>query len=190
MSVQDTAAEAPAARGSLLPTALLVLAFLVVAVVFSKDATWYTIFLTVHIAFVVVWIGGGLLLTIFGLKAERSRDPAEMTQLTKMAAFAGERIFAPAAMIVLAAGIGMVLNVGYSFDQFWLIFGLIGFASTFIIGIGVLSPRARKLDVLLKEKGPADPQTLAAISQILLIARFDMAVLLLVIVDMVMKPFA
>ena len=190
MSVEETTVEAPAARGSLLPSALIAVVFLVVAVVFAKDASWYTIFLTVHIAFVVVWIGGGLLLTIFGFKAERSRDPAEMTQLTKMASFAGERIFAPAALVVLAAGVGMVLNVNYSWSQFWIIFGLIAFASTFIIGMGVLSPRARKLDALLQTRGPSDPQTLAAISQILLIARVDMAVLLLVIVDMVTKPFA
>src|SRR6516165_6523032 len=135
MSVEETTVEAPAARGSLLPSALIAVVFLVVAVVFAKDASWYTIFLTVHIAFVVVWIGGGLLLTIFGFKAERSRDPAEMTQLTKMASFAGERIFAPAAVVVLAMGIAMVLNADYGFGHFWLIFGLLGFATSFVVGI-------------------------------------------------------
>ena len=96
MTIENTAAEAPASRASLLPNALIGLSFLVVAIVFAASSSWYDTFLTVHILFVVVWIGGGLLLTVFGIKAERSRDPAEMGQLTKMAAFAGERIFAPA----------------------------------------------------------------------------------------------
>ena len=113
-----------------------------------------------------------------------------MAQITKMAAFAGEKVFAPAAIVVLAMGISMVLNADLGFGHFWLIFGLLGFASTFIIGIGVLSPRARKLDAILAEKGPQAPETLAAISEILLIARVDMAVLGLVIVDMVTKPFS
>ena len=190
MSVEDTTAEAPAARASQLPSALIGLAFLVVAIVFAASSSWYDTFLAVHILFVVIWIGGGLFLTLNGILAERKRDPAEMVQLVKMAAFAGERIFAPSAIVVLAMGISMVLNAHYGFGHFWLIFGLIGFASTFIIGMGVLSPRARKLDALLQTRGPSDPQTLAAISQILLIARVDMAVLLLVIVDMVTKPFS
>ena len=43
--------------------------------------------------------------------------------------------------------------------------------------------------MLVAEKGPEAPETQAAISQILLIARVDVAVLLLVIIDMVAKPF-
>ena len=123
--------------------------------------------------FAVIWIGGGALLTIYGLRAERAGDAAEVSQLARMAAFAGEKIFAPAAIVVLAAGIGMTMNANLGYDQFWLIFGLIGFASTFLIGIGVLSPRARRLSVLAAEKGPEAPETQAAISQILLIARFE-----------------
>jgi len=190
MSAQDTTAEAVEPRASLLPTAIIGLALLAVAILFLWGSTWYFIFKTVHVLFAVVWVGGGALLTIYGIRAERAGDPAEVGQLSKMATFAGERIFAPAAIVVLAAGIGMTMNLKLGYDQFWLIFGLIGFASTFLIGIGVLAPRARRLSVLAAEKGPEAPETQAAISEILLIARVDSAVLLLVIIDMVAKPFA
>src|ERR1700751_3926563 len=138
--VDEATAEAPASRGSFVPTALIGLAFLVVAIVFAASSSWYDTFLTVHILFVVVWIGGGLFLTIFGLMAERSRDSVEIAQITKMAAFAGERIFAPASIVVLAMGIAMVLNADFGFHHFWLVFGLLGFASTFVLGSGVLAP--------------------------------------------------
>jgi uncharacterized membrane protein len=191
MSTEETTAQAPAERqASFLPTALIGLAFLAVAIVFAASSSWYDTFLTVHILFVVLWIGGGLFLTLFGILAERAHDPAQMVQLTKMAMLAGERIFPPAAIVVLAMGISMVLNAHYGFGHFWLIFGLLGFASTFVIGMGVLAPRAKKLDALLAEKGPDDAETQTAISQILLIARIDIAVLALVIVDMVTKPFS
>ena len=52
------------------------------------------------------------------------------------------------------------------------------------------SPLAKKIDLLLKEKGPAAPETQAAIQRILLVARFDIAILLLVVADMVTKPFS
>jgi uncharacterized membrane protein len=181
-----TAAGRPA---SLLPTVAIALVALVVAIVFFADRTWYTFFLTIHILGVVVWIGGGLLLTTFGILAERTRDGIQLAQIGKMAAFAGERIFSPAAIVVLIMGIAMGINANWDFGQFWLIFGLLGFLTTFILGIAVLSPMAKRLNALAEEKGPLDPEVLATVSKILLIARADVAMLVLVIVDMVAKPF-
>jgi uncharacterized membrane protein len=190
VSVEETAAEAPAERTSLVPTALIGLAFLAVAIVFAASSSWYDTFLAVHILFVVLWVGGGLFLTMFGIMAERTRDGAQALQLVRMAAFAGERIFSPAAIVVLAMGIAMILNADIGFGHFWTIFGLIGIASTFAIGIGLLAPRAKKLEPLIAEKGIDDAETQAALTEILLIARIDVAVLGLVIVDMVTKPFS
>jgi len=192
MSIEETSTAAPSERqASLVPTALIGVAFLAVAIAFVASASsWYVTFMAVHVLFVVIWVGGGLFLTLFGILAERAKDAAQIASITKMAAFAGERVFAPASIVVLAMGISMVLNAHLGFGHFWLIFGLLGFASTFVIGIGVLAPRAKKLDELLAEKGPDAPESQAAISQILLIARFDIAVLALVIVDMVTKPFS
>jgi uncharacterized membrane protein len=189
-SIDESSGSAPAKSSSLLPTALIFGAFLVFAVIFAATSDWFHAFLTVHILFVVIWIGGGALLTVLGLMAERSQDSAEIAQIAKMAAFAGEKIFAPSAIIVVAAGIAMVTNRHIGYDHFWIVFGLIGFLATFLIGVGVLSPRAKKLSVLIAEKGPSAPETQSAISQILLIARADVAMLLLVIVDMVTKPFS
>ena len=41
-----------------------------------------------------------------------------------------------------------------------------------------------------EENGATHPETLALIDRIMLIAKFDVAVLMLVVVDMVTKPFA
>ncbi len=185
-----TANPSTSSRSSLLPTALIGLAFLVGAVVFLSGAVWYTGFKTVHVLFVVIWVGGGMAITILGLRAERAPDGTEVASLARQAAFLGERVFAPAGLIVVATGIGMVSNASLGYDHFWIEFGLLGFLSTFVIGIAVLSPRAKKLVALIEAKGPNDPETRAAVATILLIARADMAVLLLVIVDMVAKPFS
>jgi uncharacterized membrane protein len=189
-SVEETSTPAPAQRVSLVPTGLIFGAFLVFAIVFAVSAgSWYSTFMAVHVLFVVIWIGGGALLTIFGIRAERSNDSEQVGQIAKMAAFAGEKIFAPSGLIVVAMGIAMVLNAHLGFGHFWIIFGLLGFLTTFLIGVGVLGPMAKKLNELVTEKGPTAPETQAAISTILLIARADIAMLLLVIVDMVTKPF-
>jgi hypothetical protein len=87
-------------------------------------------------------------------------------------------------------GVAMMINGDLDWAQFWVIAGLVGYASTFVTGLTVLSPSSRKVAALLDAKGATAPETQAAIARILLIARVDIAVLLLVTVDMVAKPFA
>src|SRR5436309_2740548 len=177
-------------RRSLLPTALIAAAFLVVAIVFCASSSWYATFKAVHVGFAVIWIGGGFLLTILGIIAERENDPAGLAAIARQAALVGQKLFSPAAGIVLLAGIAMMINTNWGWGHFWITAGLVGFASSFVTGIAVLAPRSKRLHELMQTAGPTAPETQAAIKSILLIARFDMAVLLLVIIDMVVKPFS
>jgi hypothetical protein len=191
-TAETTPAQSPAtqSRASLLPTALIGIAFLVIAVVFAASSSWYSAFMAVHVTFVVIWIGGGALLTILGVLAEQRNDGAELTAIARQAAFAGMRLFAPAAIVVVAMGIAMTIDAHLGFNHFWLVFGLLGFASTFMLGIGVLAPMSKQLTELIEEQGTDTAEVKAMISKILLIARADVAVLLLVVVDMVTKPFS
>jgi hypothetical protein len=85
----------------------------------------------------------------------------------------------------------MVINSPeFGFGTTFVIIGLVGFAISFVTGIAVLSPRARRVVELLENPGPAAPETQTAIREILLISRVDVAVLLIVIADMLMKPFS
>jgi uncharacterized membrane protein len=87
-------------------------------------------------------------------------------------------------------GIAMMLNTNWGWGTFWIDAGLVGYALTFVTGIAVLSPLAKKIKVSAEQNGPEHPETIALIDRILLIGRFDAAVLLLVIADMVTKPFS
>jgi uncharacterized membrane protein len=190
-SVETTTEARPKSQPvSLLPTLAIGGVALIVAIVFAASSSWYDTFMAVHVLCVVVWIGGGALLTIFGILAQRAQDGEQLTQIARMAAFAGERIFAPAGLIVVAMGVAMVLNAHLGFGHFWLIFGLLGFLTTFVLGIAVLGPMAKRANEMIAAKGPNDPEVQAYAGKILLIARADVAMLLLVIVDMVTKPFS
>ncbi len=83
--------------------------------------------MTVHVVFVVVWVGGGAILTILGIRAERATDNAELVAIARQAAFLGQQVFAPAAIVVVAMGIAMVSNKDIGFNHFWIAFGLLGF---------------------------------------------------------------
>jgi uncharacterized membrane protein len=175
---------------SLLPTALVGVGFLLVALIFVWSASWYLTFKAVHVLFAVIWVGGGTMLTILGILAERQNDPVDKAKFARRAGQLGERLFTPVSIIVLAAGIAMMMNLDWGWNHFWIIFGLIGFATTFVIGIGILGPTGKRAGALIAREGPASPEAQAMISKLLLVARFDIAVLMLVVVDMVVKPFS
>jgi uncharacterized membrane protein len=194
METQATA-QAPAERTSSAPlTVGIGLVVAVLGIVFAFESSWYShwyaLFRLVHVAFAVFWVGGGLLLTVLGLKAETSDDPNEVVMLARWAAFVGERMFAPAGLVVFAMGIAMMVNVDWGWGKFWVVAGLVGYALTFVTGIAFLSPQANRIAELSDEKGPTAPETLAAIRRILVVARVDVAVLLLVVADMITKPFS
>ena len=194
--METSAAVAPAEeRSSSALTYLLLGAVVVVAAIFAFSSSavpndWYAVFKTVHVLFAVVWVGGGTTLTIFGILAVRANDPREIAQVAKWAGTVGEKLFAPSGLIVFLMGIAMMINTNWGWDKFWVVAGLVGYASTFITGIAVISPRAKKLHTAIEANGPTSPEAIALTKQVMLIARFDIAVLLLVVADMVAKPFS
>jgi uncharacterized membrane protein len=193
--METSAATTPAeARSSGPLTAILAGIVLVVAVVFISQASWtnawYSAFKAVHVIAAVIWIGGGALLMILGIAAERKRDPVELATVARQAAMVGEKLFAPAGVVVVAMGVAMMVNTNWGWGKFWVIAGLVGYAITFVTGVAVLAPRTKKIAALTQEKGATHPETAAAITRVLQIVRVDVAMLLLVVVDMVVKPFS
>ena len=73
----------------------LALVFLFNTNVFTSN--WYAFFKGVHVTGAVLWVGGGLTLTILALRAERLSDPAEMATIARQAAFVGEQCSLPSA---------------------------------------------------------------------------------------------
>jgi len=172
----------------------IAVAVVVVSLIFAFNSVyysdWYGLFKAIHVGVATFWVGGGLLLVTLAFRAQRSDDTTEILTIARQAAFVGEKLFAPAGLIVLLMGIAMMINTNWGWGHFWIVFGLLGYAATFAIGIGVLSPLAKQITASAEQNGPTAPETLALIDRILLIARFDIAVLLLVVIDMVTKPFA
>jgi uncharacterized membrane protein len=193
--METTSAQAPE-RGSNWITPAILLAVVGVGLLFAFEATdasstWFGVFKLIHVGVAVFWVGGGLLLTALALRAERSHDPEDLATVARQATFVGEKLFAPAGGVVLAMGIAMVINSPtIGFGDTWVIIGLVGFAISFMTGMAVLAPRAKRIVELSDTVGVAAPQTQAAIREILLISRVDVAALVIVVFDMLMKPFS
>jgi hypothetical protein len=146
--------------------------------------TWYEFLLFVHIGCAAIWIGGAFIFQIYGLAVERGGDPAEMAQFAGRAGHLGERVFVPASFIVLLAGIGMMIEGNWTWGQLWIVFALVAFAGSFLLGVGVLAPLAKKLP----QVGPTTPEGQAMIRRIFGLLRVDLLFLFAIVFAMTVKP--
>jgi uncharacterized membrane protein len=188
---QTAAAPAEARRRtSLLVTAAIAVALVVVFVVFAANTQWYFVFKMLHVGAAVVWVGGGIFITICALLAELANDDDQLLAIGHWAEVVAGRLFPVMSFVVLGFGFGMIENLSLGYDHFWIIFGLIAWALSAATGIFFLGPEAKRLNAVAAEFGPKSPQAQARLRRILLVARIDVAFLFVIVFDMVAKPFS
>ena len=147
---------------------------------------WYLASKFLHVVAAVIWIGGAFIMIMFGVKAERSRDEAELVGAVRQVAWAAERIYVPSSIATLVFGL-ITTWLGALWADLWVILGLIGVAATIGMGILMLTPRAKKAEAGFASGG-ATPAVIAISRELLTIAKFDLVLLFTVVADMVLKP--
>jgi uncharacterized membrane protein len=150
--------------------------------------TWYTFFKSVHVIAAAIWVGGAAMLQALAFRIVRTRDARRQADFAKDSEIVGMRLFIPTTWILLLAGIGMMVNLHWSWGQNWIVFGLIAFAASFAVGAGFIGPEGGRIAALIEREGPASPAAQARIRRILLVSRCELVVLIAVVVNMVVKP--
>ena len=148
----------------------------------------YTILKTVHVLAAVLWVGGGITVNILGTRVVRSREGTAMARFGRETEWIGTHVFTPAALLVLLFGVFTVINGHIGFGHGWVLFGIAGIVFTALTGSLFLGPQAKKLAALVESRGPDDPEVVERLRRLLMISRLDLTVLILVVVDMVLKP--
>jgi uncharacterized membrane protein len=146
--------------------------------------TWYEFLLFVHITAAVIWLGGAFTFQMYGFVVRRGGDPEEMARFAGRAGVLGERMFIPASLIVVLAGIGLVIEGNWDWDQLWVIFALVTFAASFLTGVLVLSPMAKRIPVV----GPTTPEGQQLTERLFTILRIDLVFMYAIVFAMVVKP--
>ena len=147
----------------------------------------YEIWLFVHVLAAVIWVGGGFALNVIGTRLVKTSDPETLGAFARETAFIGQRIYAPASLVLFAAGVAMTLDV-WSFRQLWIAIGVAGFLYSFVTGAGIIGPLSGRTGKLIAEKGAHDPQVLANIRKLFLFGRIELVVMIVVIAAMTLKP--
>ena len=147
---------------------------------------WYAIVKFLHIACSVVWVGGGFTLMLLAVRAERSGNVESMLQAMRATGELGNRLFAPLSLLTLAFGLVMC-GFWIGFSDLWIVIGLVGYLTTFAVGMLVFKPTADRMARMIAADG-VTPAALAQGRRILTAARFDYSVMLVIVADMVLKP--
>jgi len=149
--------------------------------------TWYEVWKTIHVLLAVIWVGGALMLQVLALFALRSRLPGRKAEFAGEAEKVGMRIFAPAGLILLVMGF-ILVHQGHWGYHTWVVLALIAYGLSFLTGILFLGPESGRIKRVIEAEGPDSPAVAARIQRILLVSRIELAILLLIVVDMVLKP--
>jgi uncharacterized membrane protein len=150
--------------------------------------TWYTFFKTVHVGAAAVWFGGAFMIQAFAFRITRTGDARREAEFAKDSEVVGMRVFIPATWLLLLAAIGMMVNLHLSWGQNWIVLGLIAWTVSFVVGAGFLGPEGGRIAAVIEREGLDSPDARHRIRRILLISRCELVVLLVVIVNMVVKP--
>jgi uncharacterized membrane protein len=153
------------------------------------DAGIYNWLKAFHIVAAIVWVGGGVFVQIYTTRLRRANEQARLLAFAKDIEKLGTGVFLPASILVLILGISMVwYSPAWEATQLWVIIGLVGIANTIVVGAAFLGPEAGRIARVAEERGADDPEVLRRTERIFTISRYDLAVLVLVVIDMAVKP--
>ena len=150
--------------------------------------TYYEALLFLHILGAAVWVGAAVLYDLLFLRAKLAADPVLAERLTSHTEWLAKRLFIPTSLAVLVLGILLTIEGPWSFGDLWIVLGLAGFATTFLVGVGGIEPEAKRIHAAIERGGPTDPEVAWRGGRISALNYFDNLLLILVIADMAIKP--
>lgn len=149
----------------------------------------YTWLKFAHILGAMIWIGGGVLLSLLGVRARQSSDPHLIQEFARALAYVGLRALTPSVLAVLGFGIWLTLaSAAWNFSQLWILLALGAFLVAFLVGAVFLSRIALALDRLTSRPDFDLRAARALLGRWIISYLVVLLVLVFAVWDMVFKP--
>jgi uncharacterized membrane protein len=150
--------------------------------------SYYEWLLFLHIAAAVIWLGSGFFVQMLVIRAEQTNDRLLLKQFSGHSAWMAQRIFIPASLAVLVLGVLLTIEGPWSFDQLWIVLGLVGYAISFLLGILFMEPEGKRIHKAMEAHGPESAEAAFHVRRINVVSRMELVVLYLVVYVMAFKP--
>jgi uncharacterized membrane protein len=148
----------------------------------------YELLKFVHVGAAIVWVGGAAITQFFALRTIASGDPLRLVAFTRDAEWVGNRVMLPSALVVILLGFVLVWDGPWELSTTWIWLALLLFALSFLLGLLVLTPEAKRIGDRIETEGPESPAVQQRIKRILNIGRVDLVLLFAIVFLMVVKP--
>ncbi len=156
------------------------------AVVGSDAYKWLLAF---HILLAVIWVGSNTAIQIFVIRAQRAGTD-RLAYFASEIEWYGTRVLIPSSLTLVVLGFLLLHESSGAYDlgQGWVTFGFVVWLLSFIAGAGYLGPESGRLSKLAEERSPDDPEYQRRIARIFVVSRIELLLLVLVVLDMTVKP--
>ena len=149
--------------------------------------TTYEFWLFLHILAAMVWIGGAVAIQVFGILTRQAGDPEKSAFFAQNVSKTVMWVIFPSALVVLGAGIALVEEVGYDWDEAFITWGLILWAVVASIAFGFLGRALGSAGARLAAEGPS-PELAVRMRNLTYLARALLVILVVIVFLMVAKP--
>jgi uncharacterized membrane protein len=149
--------------------------------------TWYELWLFLHVTAAIVWIGGAAAVQVFGILTKRAADPAKTAFFARNVSFAVMRVFLPAAVLVLVAGIGLTENGNWGWGEPFIAWGLALWTVVFLVAFGYLGRAMGQAAGRLETEGPS-PALALRMRNLVWLSRALLLTLVVIVFLMTVKP--
>jgi uncharacterized membrane protein len=146
--------------------------------------SWYEFLLFLHVTGAVIWLGGAFTFQMYGAVVRRGGDADEIARFAGRAGMLGERMFVPASLVVVLAGVGLMIEGNWDWGRLWVVFALVTFAASFVTGLFVIAPMAKRIPAA----GPATPAGQELIRRLFTVLRIDLVYMYAIVFAMTVKP--
>ncbi|WP_217914721.1 DUF2269 family protein [Miltoncostaea marina] len=148
----------------------------------------YELLVIVHVLAAALWIGGGVMMTLLAGRAWASRDDERVVELSRMGDFVGTRMFAPATLLLLGAGVWAVAEGSWDWGDAWVSIGFAGWLAGVLIAMAWHNTEGRRIRDAVGDGGAAGPRARRVATIGMAVGLFEIAVLVVVVWAMVAKP--
>jgi len=148
----------------------------------------YELLVFLHVFGSIVWIGVGMTGHALLVWSDR-RDQHEFAATLSMAIKWIELpalVFGP--LLLVVTGVALVLDGPWGFGDTWVLVGLGGYAAALVFGGVFQAPGTKRVNALLAERGPDDPEVIALGRRLNALMWPELAILLVVLLAMTTKP--
>lgn len=145
----------------------------------------YGLLKLVHIGGAIFWVGGATLMTVLALLIMARGDDRGTINLMRLLGMAGNKVFLPVGLLVIATGLVLGWLGGWGFSA-WTVLAFATVAGTFTLGGAVLGPSLER-SIKLDDEGKAD-EALALGRWVVRLVKLDLGGQWAIIALMVLKP--